>query len=147
MIEEKSIKELVPIIREVLVGGGTFTLFPRGTSMLPIIRAEKDSVVLSLPENLKKNDIVLYGRTNGTYVLHRIVRIKNGEYFMCGDNQFAIEHGIFKDSIIAKVTEIISDDGENAMAKSSYNKYVGTLKLRRLCKRIRAKARRIIKGK
>lgn len=44
MPETFSLAEYADIIREVLDSGGEFTLFPRGTSMLPLIVEGRDSV-------------------------------------------------------------------------------------------------------
>ena len=82
-------------IRMVLDSGGEFRIYPKGTSMLPLIRAGRDSVVLVKPEGeLRRGDIAFYLRDNGKYVLHRAVCADNGRYIMCGDNQLTLEHGI-----------------------------------------------------
>ena len=48
-------EELVPIIRERLEAGQSIKFSPHGTSMLPMLREDIDSVVLSPPpERLKK---------------------------------------------------------------------------------------------
>ena len=43
---EYSLEEYMPLIKEVVESGGEFRLFPRGTSMLPLIRQGRDSVAL-----------------------------------------------------------------------------------------------------
>lgn len=139
------------VIDEVISSGGEFRLFPRGTSMLPLIREGKDSVALISPKDIKKGDIVLYRRSNGQFVLHRVVKIKNGEYIMCGDNQYTVEHGIKKDDILALVGRIFRDESEISEDNSQYVRYISSLPSRRLKKRIRAKLsaikRKIIKKK
>ena len=139
------------VIEEVISSGGEFRLFPRGTSMMPLIREGKDSVALVLPKDIKKGDIVLYKRSNGQFVLHRVVKIKNGEYLMCGDNQYTVEHGIKKDDILAVVGRIFRDESEIPKDSPGYARYISSLPSRRLKKRIRAKLsavkRRIIKKK
>ena len=96
--------DLMPLIREQLEQGSSVTFSPRGTSMLPMLRQGRDSVVLSpLPEQLNKHDLPLYQRDNGQYVLHRIVAV--GETYTClGDNQFQLEPGVRRDQMIALVT-------------------------------------------
>lgn len=74
-------KEMVLLIEDVISRDGEFRLYPRGTSMLPLIRQGKDSVVLVKPGLLSKNDIVLYRRRNDKYVLHRIVKKKETTCF------------------------------------------------------------------
>ena len=94
----------MPLIREILDAGKSVRILPRGTSMLPMLRQGKDSVVLSpLPETLKKYDLPLYQRRDGKYILHRIVAA--GDTCTCaGDNQFVLENGIGRDQMIALVT-------------------------------------------
>ena len=46
MSDTYSLSEYADIIREVLDSGGEFTLYPRGTSMLPLIVEGRDSVTL-----------------------------------------------------------------------------------------------------
>ena len=68
--KEFSMEEMYPLLREVIDSGGEFRLYPRGTSMLPLIRQGKDSVALVRPEALSRHDICLYRRGNGQFVLH-----------------------------------------------------------------------------
>ena len=72
--------------------------------MLPMLRQGQDSVVLSpLPKRLRKFDLPLYRRSNGQYVLHRIV--KSGDSYTCmGDNQFVKETGLHRGQMIGVVT-------------------------------------------
>lgn len=100
-------KKLEPAIREIVSAGGTVKLTVTGHSMLPTLAEHRDSVILEKPDKIKKSDIVLYQRTNGDYVLHRIVKVKKDEYHLCGDNQMAVEHPIYKHQIIAVVSAII----------------------------------------
>ncbi|MDY4515058.1 MAG: S24/S26 family peptidase [Hominisplanchenecus sp.] len=100
--------ECEPLIRKTLEKGGTFKFYPRGTSMEPTIHAGRDMVVLSpLPDCLRKYQIVLYKRTNGAFVLHRIIKVKGSCCTMRGDNQFVSEPGIQKEQMIGMVTQII----------------------------------------
>ena len=99
-----SLADMMPLIREMLDQGKSVRIFPRGTSMLPIIRQGIDSVVLSpVPDRLRKYDIPLYRRDNGMYILHRVVG--TGTTYTCvGDNQFDEERNIRHDQMIAVVT-------------------------------------------
>ena len=104
--------EYAPLILEVIESGGEFRLFPRGTSMLPLIRQGKDSVVLVKPcDKLKKRDIIFYRRDDGQFVLHRIVGVaKDGSYILCGDNQTFLERDIRRDNVLASVCAVYRDD-------------------------------------
>ena len=107
MTEGLSLAGFIPTIRLVLDSGGEFTLWPRGISMRPFITQGRDSVVLVRPpKRLRRGDIALYQRDNGSYVLHRVISCKGGSYTMCGDNQLTPEPGIRQESIIAVVSRI-----------------------------------------
>lgn len=107
MEEKITLKELEPVIREIIDQDGVFRLYAKGTSMQPFIRQEKDSVLLGKPTfPLKKYDIILYQRKNGQYVLHRIVGVQAESYTLRGDNQIVKEPGVKQDQIIAVVKGI-----------------------------------------
>ena len=58
-----------------------------GVSMMPVLNQKQDAVRLVRVERpLKKYDIVLYIRTDGAVVLHRIIRVKKDGYVIRGDN-------------------------------------------------------------
>ena len=118
------IEDVIPILSEVIGSGGEFELYPRGTSMLPLIREGRDSVILISPDSPDAGDIVLYRRSGGQYVLHRIVG-REGELFtMCGDNQTKVERGIAVGQIIAKV-KLLKRDGRTVDCESAeYRKWV-----------------------
>lgn len=89
-------------IEQFLSEKGVYLSATKGVSMLPFIREGRDTVLLRKPHReLKKFDIVLYKRADGTYVLHRIVRIRNGAYTMRGDHQLIKEQGVTREQIIA----------------------------------------------
>ncbi|CVI70664.1 hypothetical protein NDGK_01951 [Clostridiales bacterium CHKCI001] len=101
------LKEFEAVIQEVLDSGGEFQLYPRGSSMLPLIREGRDWVMLvQKGKTLHPNDIVLYHRKDGSFVLHRIVKVRSDGYVLCGDNQVQLETGIQDHQIIALVKGI-----------------------------------------
>ena len=146
-----SLKEFWPVMKEVIESGGEFTFYPHGTSMMPLIREGVDQVVLVKADNIKKGDAVFYLRDNGQFVLHRVVKIKNGEYVMCGDNQVALEYGITDSHILAKMKAVLRDGIIVDETNKKYKKYVKGLGRRRFKKRVRSFLgrikRRIIKKK
>jgi hypothetical protein len=103
-VQLEQMAQLMPLIQERLDAGQTVRFSPMGTSMLPMLRQEIDSVVLSpVPEKLKKYDLPFYRRDDGHFVLHRIV--KAGETYTCiGDHQLIYEHGVRRDQMIALAT-------------------------------------------
>ncbi len=121
---EFSLKEFDETIRVVLDSGGEFRIYPKGTSMLPLIRQGRDSVVLvKSTKPPKKGDIAFYLRDNGGYVLHRILKAENGLYTMCGDNQLVLEKGISEGQIIAIVDRLYRGDNCVKLSAFSYKIY------------------------
>lgn len=118
-----SINDIMPLIQEQLVGGGSVNFSPRGVSMLPMLRPGVDSVVLSpLKGGLKKYDLPLYRRDDGNYVLHRVV--KTGDSYTCiGDNQYFAEKGVRHDQIIAVVTAFTRRGHSYTVTDTGYRLY------------------------
>lgn len=121
------LNDLWPVIDEVISSGGEFQLTPYGISMLPLIRPGQDSVILISPRDLKKTDIVLYKRCDGSFVLHRIMLIQKDNYIMCGDNQNYLERDIKKEQILALVKDIYRDGEKINTETDEYKKYIKSL--------------------
>ena len=122
-----NLEELYPIIEEVISSGGEFRLYPRGISMLPLLRQGSDSVVLVSLDTVAKNDMILYRRNDGQFVLHRVIKIEGDEYVMCGDNQTFLEYGIKRENLLAKVNAIYRDEDRIPLDNEEYLKYVKAL--------------------
>ena len=131
MPERLKSDEIASLVSEAVKGGGCFYLSPRGKSMRPTIREGKDKVVLVEFVSFKKGDILLYRRKNGQIVLHRLVGFKCGECAMCGDAQFALEYGITKEDIIARVAEIVRKGKHINVESPAFKLYSVCLSLRR----------------
>lgn len=113
------------LIRKVLSSGGEFRLYPRGTSMLPLIRQGRDSVVLrALNRPAKAKDILFYQRRDGSYVLHRVKKITPEGMTLWGDNQIVLEHGVTDDQVIGYVARIFRDDKEVNCCDFRYRAYL-----------------------
>lgn len=134
-------------IRLVLESGGEFRMYPKGTSMLPLIKQGRDSVVLVKPEKAPaKGDIIFYLRENGQYVLHRIVGIEDGRYVLCGDNQIGLEKGIKEEQIIGVVKSVFR--GEKCISEKAMGYRIYLFLWRSfLIRRIYFKLRRMIHGR
>ena len=101
--------ELIPLLEEKLAGGGEVHFSPNGTSMLPTLKAGRDTLIfVSPPPKLRKYDIALYKRENGQYVLHRVVCVGKN-YTFIGDNQLQYEHNVEHGQIIALCTACLRD--------------------------------------
>ena len=126
MNNKVTMKELLPFIEEALNNDKTFIIPITGTSMRPLLIAGRDTVTLKKCENkLEKGDLPLYRRQDGTFVLHRVVGFTgNGDYIMCGDNQFLKEKGITGEQIIGIVTEITRKGKKFSVESKKYQLYV-----------------------
>lgn len=109
--QKHKLSEYDETIRLVLESGGEFRLYPRGTSMLPLLVQGRDSVVLrSIAAPPEKGDILFYRRDDGSYVLHRMIGRDADGYVLCGDNHTTLEHGITDSHLIGVVTRIYRAD-------------------------------------
>lgn len=121
--EAHRMEEIIPVLLEVLESGGEFRLAPRGTSMLPLLREGRDAVALVHPDTLKKRDICLYRRADGSYVLHRLMKFKKGAPVFCGDNQTALEQDVPREAVLARVITVYRDDRAIPVTALSYRFY------------------------
>ena len=122
-VEKRQLEQLMPLIQEKLDAGHSVRFSPSGISMRPMLREGVDSVLLSpLPEKLKKYDLPLYRRSDGKYILHRIVRA--GETYTCvGDNQFEFETGLYHTQMIAVVSAFYRNGREVLTSNILYQLY------------------------
>ena len=116
--------ELWPVMAEQISAGGSVRFGPKGTSMLPMLRQNIDSVILRKADRrLKKYDLPLYRRENGQFVLHRVVGVKKDSYTMCGDNQCQYEYGIKDEQILAIVEGFYRGDTYISVNDKKYLSY------------------------
>lgn len=99
--------ELMPPLTELLENGAELPLTVSGASMLPFLYPGRDTVFLRQPSGkLKKGDVLLYRRSNGRYILHRLRRIENDGLFFAGDAQDVLEGPIAPQQVIACATRV-----------------------------------------
>lgn len=148
MSKQVKIDDVIELMLEKLNNGGKVTFTPRGTSMLPMLRDGEDVVILEKPKRrLNLYDVAFYKRDNGQYVLHRVYNFEaNGCYVMCGDNQFALEHGIRNDQIIAVMTAFFRKGKSYTLQSFTYRLYVNFWVTTRLPRRAFGFGTRKIKG-
>lgn len=116
--------DLMPLFKERLAEGHTVRFGPKGTSMLPMIRQNIDTVVLApLSGKLKKYDLPLYQRDGGQYVLHRIVKVTGDTYTCIGDNQYQYEPGVRHDQMIGVVTGFYRGEEYISVTRLSHRTY------------------------
>ncbi len=104
---------------------GTYATNTQGKSMEPLFRTHRDVVMLKRPEGeLKKYDIVLYrgvGREH-IFVLHRIVKVRENDYVIRGDNTFYLEY-VPKDKILGVVVSFNRKGKHHTVDDMSFRLY------------------------
>lgn len=105
---------------------GSFTFTNVGTSMMPLLRQNKDLFVIEKKtgKGCKKYDAVLFKRANGQYVLHRILKVREKDYVLCGDHQFHREYGVTDDQILGVMRAVIRDGVTISVTDKKYQMYV-----------------------
>lgn len=141
-----SLEDIIPTIQQTLALGKNVRFTPGGVSMLPMLRHNRDVVILApLPPKLKKYDLPLYRRDNGQYVLHRVVKV--GDTYTCmGDNQFHKEPNLRHDQMIGVVTAFIRDGKTIPVTAPRYWLYCRLWHYSRFFRRCWQKVRRTLTG-
>lgn len=104
---------------------GRLVYHNRGTSMRPLIRQGKDLMVIEKPKGrLKRYDGALYINKNGDYILHRVLRVKEDSYVICGDNCVEREYGITDKDVIGVLTGVVRNGKELKATDLRYRIYV-----------------------
>lgn len=152
MNKSVSLSDIYDVMTEMLDSGGTVNFNPNGTSMLPTISNHGDRVVIKkMNRRLKKYELPLYRRSDGQFVLHRVVRVYENSYGMCGDNQWNIEKGITDSNIVGVVIQINHKgkiiDVNNKFYRLYVFLWVNAMPLRYLVFGGINKVKRIVRGK
>jgi len=98
-----SITEIAPIIEAAVASGKKVKLNVTGSSMCPMLLSSNDTVTLEKAGTIKKYDVLLFKRKTGKYVLHRVIKIKDGVLTIAGDNETKKEYPVYPDEVVAKV--------------------------------------------
>ena len=138
MSKKFSLAEIEPVMLEILDSGNEFVLRTHGISMMPMLSDGEDEVVLVKPVGkLNTNDVALFKRERGQFVLHRVVGKSSRGYTFRGDNQIINEHGVTDDMIIAVMTAYIKNGKRINVTDDEYKRYLKTIKPRYIKKRAR----------
>lgn len=96
-----------------------------GTSMMPLLRQNRDLMVIRKPDGrCRKYDVPLYKRDSGEYVLHRILKVKKDSYVLCGDHCLHREYGITDRHIIGVLSAVVRDEKTIPVTDWRYRIYV-----------------------
>ena len=110
---------------EVLEREGRLVYTNVGISMLPLLRQGKDLFVVEKrgPERLRAGDVVLYRRPPNQYVLHRIVKVRERDYVILGDNCVNREYGITDEDILGVPTGFVREGKHHTVTEKGYRLY------------------------
>ena len=98
-------------VRQFLAEGKSVIFSPKGNSMLPFIRGERDSVELAPVEKpLEVGDIALFS-TGGRFFLHRLFAIDGERLTFMGDGNSRGKEHCKEGDVIGVVTRIIKKNG------------------------------------
>lgn len=119
---------------------GTLLYAIRGVSMLPLLRQDRDLVMLERPrERCRPGDVVLYRRASGQYVLHRVIAVRPADYVILGDNCANREYGVTDDDILGVMTGFVRNGREHSVTERGYRLYTAYILRavgpRRACRR------------
>ena len=110
---------------EQLAKSGKLIYTNKGDSMMPLIKQDRDLLVIEpVHGRLKKYDVPLYKRDSGQYVLHRILKVRDNDYVICGDNRWSKEYGVTDRHIIGVLTAVIRNGREVSVNSRKYRLYV-----------------------
>ena len=110
-------------LNELELHGGYISV-PRGISMWPMIRNQKDAVeVRKLTEKPRRYDLVMYVRPDLQGVIHRVLYWKGDICVICGDNCWKLEY-IRPEQIKGIVTKFCRKGKWYAVTDKRYLLYV-----------------------
>ena len=110
---------------EQLAKSGKLIYTNKGDSMMPLIKQDRDLLVIEpVQGRLKKYDVPLYKRDSGQYVLHRILKVRDNDYVICGDNRWSKEYGVTDRHIIGVLTAVIRNGREVSVNSRKNRLYV-----------------------
>ena len=111
-------------IEEYIQNHGQLIITPVGVSMWPMLRGNRDTVLLVKPNGrLKKYDLPVYKRDNGSFIMHRVLEVHPDSYTVCGDHQVNPEYGIRDEQIIAVVKGFYRDEKYISSEDKHYMRY------------------------
>lgn len=132
-------------VRRALSSGSLVEFSPKGYSMWPALRPERDTVTLGRAAAYRPGDIVL-ALCDSPYgvILHRIARIEGSRIILMGDSNLFQTETCAPDTIAGKVLAIRRDGRD--ISRSALTRLSGAIQrlpagLRRLAVRILNKSR------
>ena len=98
---------LINEIKDKLDNNMSVVISGDGNSMLPFItQGDKLTLEKGNEKTIKTGQVYLYRRSNGSYAIHRIYKVKGDCVWMLGDAQLFIEKDVHKSALVAVVTKV-----------------------------------------
>ncbi len=163
MLEKEIVIDMRVLINEIknkIDNNMSVVISGEGNSMLPFItQGDKLTLEKGNEKIIKTGYVYLYRRSNGSYAIHRIYKVKGDYVWMLGDAQLLLEKDVHKSALVAVVTKVHKPektiDCTNALLrfrcvlrmKLRIAKHLGKYKIRyfftKRVKRIPAKLKRL----
>ncbi len=104
---------------------GVLTYSNKGVSMLPLLREGKDLFTIAQKgkERCKVGDVVLYRRFDKQYVLHRIIKVRQEDYVILGDNCIQKEYNVKDEDILGIMISFVRGGKEHHVTERGYRLY------------------------
>lgn len=119
----QSVQRQSPLEREI-ASGRPVVMLTVGDSMEPLLYNRSTRVVIVKADRaLKKNELPVYKRTTGQFVMHRIIKVDEAHYYTRGDNRTGLEQ-IPKEWVLGVVTEVYRGTKHFTTQNGWYKSYV-----------------------
>lgn len=107
---------------EILSRDGRLIYKTRGVSMQPMLYQNRDLVIIETFERrLKPYDVALY-RRGKQYVLHRVLSLGDGVYYIRGDNTYTIET-VPEGNVLGVLTGFVRKGKQHQVTELGYRFY------------------------
>jgi hypothetical protein len=95
-------------VEQEIADGRSVRFRLKGTSMLPLLRGDKDEIILypCKPADLHPLDVILF-RYKGNHLLHRIIKIDGNHLYIQGDGSFMAKEECDVKDVVGKVHAIV----------------------------------------
>lgn len=107
-------------VEAMIADGLSVRIRMRGHSMRPLLREDRDIVVLQRCDvsQLQRGDIVLF-RYRGQHILHRILHVEADRFVLGGDGNYRTRESCSSGEIIARAVQVIRRSGRTVNCDSA----------------------------
>lgn len=123
MSDEGTRKQLK--IEEALELYDTIEIEPKGYSMYPFFVPGRDAAVIKKigQHKCRRGDVLLFRRTDGRLVLHRLCKVRADGFYLVGDNQECIEGPILHEQVLGILIARVRGDKRMGVHNIAYQCY------------------------